>query len=800
MSPPHTGGPEVLQLCLELARADETGDPHAFEEREQRYVLRWGDGAWSGATFAWDEAFREDLQAMQREEQHASRLDRLGQTLRSWLEDSSWADRERDIQEALDAGRPVCLTLVFAAAELTLLPWELIKLRPSGLRLGATPGLWLRYDWADLRGRSETAVRPRVLLAWSGAAGDVTPDVHRMVVQATWKDAWKADRDELPECSLAQLRRTLRQRRKVTVLHLVCHGVELAGGAGASGLALRRPDGQGLDIVEPTRLAELLRAEAPQLQVLLLFACRSAQAGDPRRTLSSVALACFQAGVPAVVASRYPVTLLGAVDIARASHGALVAGEPLEPALGEARSRLIDDPDRRGDWVGCTLLRAAEAPPFVLDIAPPPPSPARRLRRVTVENWAFGLALAGPLWAVLGLGSAAELRVQGHVERLFPVPVENSVVIDIGEAWREPALNREQLTLFFRELAALPLAQRPLAVGLDLSFEVDLSQEGDPPHRFLCTEQAPLALSRPPAQGSASVDARLADAIYDLSQLTPPIPVVAVAPKDGSDGPRSSTPRHLRCATWLAIANVVHDDTWQQVRGGVVSRWASKRPVAVAAVGTELGYVEVERTVNRFSLPLTMLAAVHGSLPTVGEGGVKLGAGTIPVIGGSEGDGVATHFLLPYVAEREPLRLGGFLAALEGGHADLGLISGRYVFLGVASKPASGAAVDHKVTRWGERPGVVVHADHVEAIEQGRMRWLAARPVDVGLTVLVAAGGLALRQPELVTVLVLVGQALATWQLGAGGSHIPVLLTGLACSAALRLRPAWSRWTPRSWR
>lgn len=113
---------QALTLTLELARSQDAGDAHAFRFVCQDYVLRREEG-FGSATFPWSDELLADLAELERTKPDSSRVQKLGDTLRIFLENSlstleGWGHHEQAILQAVEDGRPVRVTLRFGAAEL----------------------------------------------------------------------------------------------------------------------------------------------------------------------------------------------------------------------------------------------------------------------------------------------------------------------------------------------------------------------------------------------------------------------------------------------------------------------------------------------------------------------------------------------------------------------------------------------------------------------------------------------------------------------------------------------------------
>ena len=351
---------EPLSLVLELARTDTPEDPYGFRFKPQDYTLRTTHGGRKRVHLAWSAEFLDDLDAL-----HASRCDpavvqRVGRALCSFLEPSGWTWHAQAITAAIQRSSPVLLTVRSAAAELYTLPWELLPLEATGQCVGELPGLLVRYEWPETHTvplkRARDASRRRLLVAWSAAAGEVPAAEHVEAIGVACRAAgwdFKPSRDVIQHASLGKLADALDQANSegapVEALHLLCH----AGRAGQTwGLML---NGEGADeegvAVDSWRLRQLLAPHADTLRLVVLAACGSAHG----RELDSVAQALHRAGIQSVVASRFPLSVAGAIRAAQTLYDAALAQQTtLEEAFLLTRKHLARDAARL-DWAGLQL-------------------------------------------------------------------------------------------------------------------------------------------------------------------------------------------------------------------------------------------------------------------------------------------------------------------------------------------------------------------------------------------------------------------------------------------------------------
>jgi hypothetical protein len=210
--------------------------------------------------------------------------------------------------------------------------------------------------------RARDASRRRLLMAWSAAAGEVPASEHIDAIggacRATGWD-FKPARDVIQHASVGKLADALDQANSdgtpVVALHLLCH----AGRAGRTwGLMLNgdEADEEGV-AVDSWRLRQLLAPHADTLRLVVLAACGSAHG----REFDSVTQALHRAGIQSVVASRFPLSVPGAIRAAQTLYdAALTQQATLEEAVLLTRKQLARDAVRL-DWAGLQLYaRAAD--------------------------------------------------------------------------------------------------------------------------------------------------------------------------------------------------------------------------------------------------------------------------------------------------------------------------------------------------------------------------------------------------------------------------------------------------------
>src|SRR5262249_24312956 len=137
--------------------------------------------------------------------------------------------------EAIQTERPVVLTLRSAAAELYVLPWELVTIKATGQHLAELPRVLVRYEWPETVTTPLREPMPekggRILLCWSAAGGAVPAAEHVAAIADAHQasdHSFSAERDVLKHASATRLAEALESAQRsgppISVLHLLCHG------------------------------------------------------------------------------------------------------------------------------------------------------------------------------------------------------------------------------------------------------------------------------------------------------------------------------------------------------------------------------------------------------------------------------------------------------------------------------------------------------------------------------------------------------------------------------------------------
>ncbi|MCG8418169.1 MAG: CHAT domain-containing protein [Proteobacteria bacterium] len=362
-----------MRLMLHFTRADKADDQYAFRFGREEYQLH-GEGRGVGtATLNWNEALLEDLEVLRSPDADPSVVQRVGNKLRRFLGKAGWSRQEAGIEEAVRDGEPVFLTISSNAAELYALPWELLTLEATGQRIGELPGVLIRYAWpktqstAEEKGRSEGG---RILFVHSDASGAIPAAEHQTAIERAcrrghYSDFFDPGRDVLGSASLDQLAQILetaqKDRQPISVLHILSHGTS-RGESGEEVYGLGWYDDRGRQaFVSPHRLRAFLSQDfAKEIRLVVLSACDSANLGAFGNQVGGLAQAVHLAGIPSVIASRFPLSIKGSVRAIETLYDRLLGGpQSLEEAFLAARERLVKEQDNL-DWASIQMYARPE--------------------------------------------------------------------------------------------------------------------------------------------------------------------------------------------------------------------------------------------------------------------------------------------------------------------------------------------------------------------------------------------------------------------------------------------------------
>ncbi len=354
-----------VPLLLEFVRCSEAEQKYRpAGAGKNDYLLRdpTDAGKYLQGTFEWSEALCKNLADVDDLKGLEARMTEVSASLAQFIKN---AGHEQRILPYFKKNKRVVVTIRSAASELFRLPWELAQL-DGNTPICNTDGVVLRYEvpaaknnGADCTSESRWGHDNRIAVAWSHQGGAVSWGGLVELVQGLVPE-FDSERDVLRHASVASLKALLQQDPRVRILHILCHG----GGNAQTGYGLLL-DGSDKP-VSPEVLGRLFREHGQHVRLVILSACQSSNAGDADSTTASVAMHIHQSGVPAVIASRYPLTMRGALAISNALYKTMVQElGSVEDAIVAARRTVrelakndnLAYPDNPSfDWAGLQYL------------------------------------------------------------------------------------------------------------------------------------------------------------------------------------------------------------------------------------------------------------------------------------------------------------------------------------------------------------------------------------------------------------------------------------------------------------
>ena len=268
----------------------------------------------------------------------------------------------------------VHLRLISSAAELALLPFELLDAPPGFPGEGYPMSLQLelplvitrevsgafgsRYHWPE---------NPKLLFAAASPPGvDTVPfDAHLLALTKAIREVGARETSDLlvkilPQASVAEIRRAC-ETEQFTHVHILAHGAGYEeGGQQRFGLVLHgEPGTNPVDIVSAERLEAALHPHSKgdakrgwrcNPAVVSIASCDSGNVSQVVIPGGSVAHTLHVAGVPLVVASQFPLSKRGSVMMTELLYTGLLGGEDPRKVLHNVRRQLRSLRGEHHDW------------------------------------------------------------------------------------------------------------------------------------------------------------------------------------------------------------------------------------------------------------------------------------------------------------------------------------------------------------------------------------------------------------------------------------------------------------------
>ncbi len=294
------------------------------------------------------------------------------------------------------------LRLVLSGSELAILPFEL-SIAPDAMpgegqelflqsRVQLVPTREIRRS-RPLSTRLSDFHRPKVLFAYAAPGASVPAVEHLHAIRCSL-DPWVGHTEQAGEGDdeerQAQLKKYLRvvpnaslraisalcEQERFSHVHILAHGdTYREGGQSRWGVALCSDDDPNRKhVVSGKRLAHALSVESGDRNSrsapfwVTLAACDSGNPGSIMVPGGSIAHELHSAGIPWVLASQFPLTKSGSVEMTRLLYDRLLSGDDPRQALYETRKRLFTHARSNHDWA--SLVTYASIPPdFDRDVA-----------------------------------------------------------------------------------------------------------------------------------------------------------------------------------------------------------------------------------------------------------------------------------------------------------------------------------------------------------------------------------------------------------------------------------------------
>ena len=285
-------------------------------------------------------------------------------------------------------GGVVHCRLVLAGNELGLVPWEIVQvptgLPGAGLHLLLQPRVPVSMT-REVRGASRRQIRwdrrPRILFVATHES-DFPPntiEAHLLALRRAFEPwaypdsstsvAWPVARYDIDviECVSVESLRARCLAHDYTHVHILAHGAPVTErDESRFGLRLHHPDRPSERVIATgDQLAQALlpsrsRRGASDPTLVSLATCDSANQAEVINPGGSVAHQLHRMGVPWVIASQFPLTVVGSVMLVEDLYSELLQGTDPRIALHRVRQHLATRFGDRHDWA--TLVTYASFP------------------------------------------------------------------------------------------------------------------------------------------------------------------------------------------------------------------------------------------------------------------------------------------------------------------------------------------------------------------------------------------------------------------------------------------------------
>ncbi|MEU5048937.1 CHAT domain-containing protein [Streptomyces sp. NPDC021096] len=265
------------------------------------------------------------------------------------------------------------IVLRLGSPELALLPWETLFDPEAGAYLCRHEPLVRHVPalYTPEPPRVEPPLRILVLIASPRGLPPLDTDAERGRLEKALAGQLAAGRVEvtwLPDASWDSVYARL-QEGEWHVLHFIGHGDYDA--EADEGLIALVDDSGGPDMIEASRLVDLLGEADPTPRLVVLNSCASAQGGT-RDVFSSTGAALVRSGISAVAAMQFTVSDRAAVRFAQGFYTSLAGGRRIDEAARSARVAMLGCGRTALEWITPVLYVRGDTTRLFTFTSPPP--------------------------------------------------------------------------------------------------------------------------------------------------------------------------------------------------------------------------------------------------------------------------------------------------------------------------------------------------------------------------------------------------------------------------------------------
>jgi tetratricopeptide (TPR) repeat protein len=394
---------------------------------------------------------------------------------------------------AQQRGKRLRVVLRLTVPQLAALPWEAMFDPETGAYLCRTEPLVRRVDAPYTSDPLEVDPPLRILGLVAAPRGlpalDVEAEQQHLeqalakpladgLVELTWA----------PDCSWEAIH-DLMLDGAWHILHFVGHG-DYDAGNDEGVLALVGPGGRA-DLVEASRLTDLLSEANPTPPLVVLNSCSSAELGA-RDLFSGTAATLVHRGISAVAAMQFAISDVAAIRFARGFYAAIARGRGIDEALRSGRIEILGTA-RTLEWITPVLyIRGGATQLFNLTSSTGPTSspPSQKSSRARPVSSSAALR-------TMYIQARAEMRVQHYdaaIDVLGELLALNPGYPEAAELLERARHGKQLADAYVRARAAEDAGDWGAAIsGYDSILQADQSYQDARSHREDCLKQQQIA-------------------------------------------------------------------------------------------------------------------------------------------------------------------------------------------------------------------------------------------------------------------------------------------------------------------